>query len=81
MPDMPPFFTLRMIALTLPEKPSTLDANVVCIETMQGKLMTSLPYRGKYADVSKVPEGFYQLRSINKRGITHRLGFFMIKRR
>ena len=67
--------------LTLPEKPSTLDANVVCIETMQGKLMTSLPYRGKYADVSKVPEGFYQLRSINKRGITHRLGFFMIKRR
>ena len=67
--------------LTLPEKPSTLDAGAVCIETMQGKLVTSLPYVGKFADVSKVPEGFYQLRSVNKKGVTHRLGFFMIKRR
>ena len=67
--------------LTLPEKPSTLDAGAVCIETMQGKLVTSLPYVGKFADVSKVPEGFYQLRSVNKKGVTHRLGFFMVKRR
>ena len=67
--------------LTLPENPSTLDAGAVCIETMQGKLVTSLPYVGKFADVSKVPEGFYQLRSVNKKGVTHRLGFFMIKRR
>ena len=67
-----------------------MDARMVCIETVQGKLVTTLPYKGKEirkgneifleADISKIPDGFYQLRSLNRRGITHRLGFFMIKR-
>ena len=51
------------------------------IETMQGQLIATRPYIGQYLDVSQMPEGFYQLRSLNRKGITHRLGFFMIKRR
>ena len=76
--------------LLMPERPATMDARMVCIETVQGKLVTTLPYKGKEirkgnekfleADISKIPDGFYQLRSLNRRGITHRLGFFMIKR-
>ena len=67
--------------LELPQKPSTLDAKVVAIETMQGQLIATRPYIGSHLDVSQMPEGFYQLRSLNRKGITHRLGFFMIKRR
>ena len=54
---------------------------MVAIETMQGRLIATRPYIGQYLDVSQMPEGFYQLRSLNRKGITHRLGFFMIKRR
>lgn len=66
--------------VSLPDKGSVLDADMVAIETLQGKLVTMLPYRGKVADVSQVKEGFYVMRSVNKKGKTHRLGFFQIKR-
>ncbi|MBQ6210881.1 MAG: family 10 glycosylhydrolase [Prevotella sp.] len=66
--------------VSLPDKGSVLDADMVAIETLQGKLIAMRPYRGKTADVSQVREGFYVLRSVNKKGKTHRLGFFQIKR-
>ena len=66
--------------LTLPEKPQTLDANTLAIETLQGTLVATRPWRGNKTDVSTLPEGFYQLRSLGRKGITHRLGFFQIKR-
>ncbi|MBQ5981125.1 MAG: family 10 glycosylhydrolase [Prevotella sp.] len=66
--------------LDLPEKGSVLDADMVSIETLQGKMIALKPYRGKTANVSDVKEGFYVLKSLNKKGKTHRLGFFMIKR-
>lgn len=66
--------------VSLPDKGSVLDADMVAIETLQGKLITMLPYRGKTANVSHVKEGFYVMRSVNKKGKTHRLGFFQIKR-
>lgn len=66
--------------LELPEKPATLDANMVCIATMQGKPIATRPYRGRRTDISQLPAGFYQLRSLGRKGTSHRLGFFMIKR-
>ena len=66
--------------LQLPEKPVTLDANTLAIETLQGTLVATRPWRGNQTDVSTLPEGFYQLRSLGRKGITHRLGFFQIKR-
>lgn len=66
--------------LELPEKGQTLDATFVVIETLQGIMITTRVYQGKYTDVSKLPEGMYVLRSINRKGHTHRLGSFMIKR-
>lgn len=66
--------------LELPFKESVLDADMVVIETLQGKMIALKPYQGKSANVSDVKEGFYVLKSLNKKGKTHRLGFFMIKR-
>ncbi len=57
----------------------TDDARQIQVLTLQGSIVK------RYAphsiiDISMLPEGIYQLRSINKKRITHRIGFFVIKR-
>lgn len=66
--------------VNLPEKPSTLDADFLLIETLQGKTVTSIPFKGTRANISRLPEGVYQWRSLGKKGRHHRLGFFSVKR-
>lgn len=67
--------------LRLPPKPSTLDASLVLITTLQGSTVASRPYRDGRTDVSAVPEGCYVVRSIGRKGVTHRLGWFTIRRK
>lgn len=67
--------------LRLPPKPSTLDASLVLITTLQGTPIASRPYRDGRVDVGSVPEGCYTVRSIGRKGVTHRLGWFIIKRK
>lgn len=67
--------------LSLPEKGSVLDASFVTIETLQGHIVATRPYKGTTADVSSLPEGMYVLRSLGRKGVTHRLGYFVIRRR
>lgn len=67
--------------LSLPEKGSVLDASFVTIETLQGHIVATRPYKGTTADVSRLPEGMYVLRSLGRKGVTHRLGYFVIRRR
>lgn len=66
--------------LALPDKGNTLDAEFVAIETPQGGLLCTRPYDGHKADISSLPEGVYVLKSLNSKGITHRLGHFIIRR-
>lgn len=67
--------------LSLPEKGSVLDASFVTIETLQGHIVATRPYNGTVTDVSRLPEGMYVLRSLGRKGVTHRLGYFVIRRR
>ena len=67
--------------VTFPDKDSSLDADVITIENMQGRIVASRSYKGKSADVSKLADGMYVMRSVNRKGISHRLGYFMIKRK
>lgn len=79
--------TSHMIARTdgrpiaLPVKPSTLDARFIVIETLQGQQIAVRHYDGRLLDVSALPDGIYQLRSLGKKGRNHRLGFFSIRRK
>ena len=66
--------------LTLPSKRNVLDADVVAIETLQGGIVCTRPYTGKHIDITSVPEGVYILKSINSKGVAHRIGQFIIKR-
>ena len=77
----PPRIPLADKSVVLPVKPSTLDADHVLIETIEGQPVASRPYDGSPIDVSSLPEGVYQWRTLGKKGRTHRLGFFTIKRK
>ncbi len=66
--------------LRLPEKSNVLDASFITIETLQGHIMATRPYKGSTTDVSRLPEGMYVLRSLGRKGVSHRLGHFIIRR-
>lgn len=66
--------------LTLPAKPSTLDADYATIETLQGTVVRVVSYNVSPIDVSRLEEGIYIVRSLGKKGRTHRLGHFEVRR-
>ena len=66
--------------LQLPPKENTLDADMLIVESLQGNTVSSLPYLSESVSVRTLPNGIYVLKSINKKGITHRLGWFKIDR-
>lgn len=67
----------RMI---LPPKGKTLDADYIIIESFEGAAISTKAYKGEYADINDIPDGMYYIRSLNKKGITHRMGYTVIKR-
>ncbi|MGI6242929.1 MAG: glycoside hydrolase family 10 protein [Prevotella sp.] len=67
--------------LKLPPKDHSLDAKLVVVGTLQGSIIGIYNYQGTAINISRLPEGFYVLKSLGKKSITHRLGFFKIKRK
>ena len=56
------------------------DANYIIIESITGTMVATRPWQGNKVSISRLPEGVYTVRSINKKHVTHRLGQFIIKR-
>ena len=69
------------------------NSDYFLIQTLQGTTVaTSKAYRGKnhrgntttasqrYINIAALPDGTYQLRSVNKKGVAHRIAFFIVKR-
>ncbi len=67
-------------SLKLPVKDKGLDADMLFVETLQGNHVLQQPFHGEVLDVSSLPEGMFVLRSVNSKGVTHRLGFFVVRR-
>ncbi len=65
----------------MPHAARTADAGFAIVETLQGTIVATMPYSTARLNIESLPEGIYTLRSLGKKGITHRLGFFMIKRK
>ena len=66
-------------SVSLPSKGSTLDADFIIIETMQGSGIAVRPYT-EQLDVTDIPDGMYQIRSLGKKGRTHKLTYLYLKR-
>ncbi len=79
-----PEYHAPTIALTdgrpvaLPADGSVLDAEFVIVETVMGQAVAILPYTPTL-NVSALPDGLYQLRSLGRKGRNHRIGFFAKK--
>lgn len=54
------------------------DTEFLLVESQLGCAIAVLPYLyGASASVKNLPDGMYVLRSLNKKGVSHRLGTFM----
>lgn len=68
--------------LLLPSHVANADATYLVVETLQGTAVALLPWGNgaKTANVVRLKNGIYLLRSLNKKGVSHRLGVFVVKR-
>lgn len=64
----------------MPPVPSNLDIEYILFESATGCNITVKKYQ-KTVDVANVPDGMYIMRSISKKGKSHRLGWLFIKRK
>ncbi len=58
----------------------TIDAEYLAFCTLQGSIIGTT-HNTPQVNISMLDNGIYELRSLNKKGIMHRLGFFLIKRK
>ncbi|MBQ9651775.1 MAG: family 10 glycosylhydrolase [Prevotella sp.] len=66
--------------MELPEKGPTMDASYIVFESLTGTSIATRPYLGKSADIRTIPNGIYTLRSLNKKGVRHKIGMVYIRR-
>lgn len=69
------------ITLIMPAMAKFADAEFAIIESLTGVMIASVPYRTDRIDISRLPDGMYCIKTVNRKGITHRLGCFMIRRK
>ena len=66
--------------LRLPKNGNILDADYITIETVQGNVVATRPCKNGSANIADIRNGIYIVRSLNKKGQTHRLGYFIVRR-
>ena len=66
----------------VPNKAHLADTEYLLVESLQGIAVATLPYNGsaETINISTLKKGMYQMRSLNRKGMSHRLGMFIIKR-
>lgn len=63
--------------LEVPAGARMADTGLLLIESLQGQTVASRSWRGSQISVADIAPGIYVLRSINRKGVTHRLGYFI----
>ena len=72
--------------VTVPSTVRLTDAKHLVVTTLQGSVVATipLPYNGNTpsatADISTLAEGMYALRTLEKKGVSHRIGMFLVKK-
>lgn len=68
-------------SVELPPRDKANDARFLVVETLTGIHVATRPYhQHTVLNVERLPNGVYVLRSVNKKGITHRLGWMEIRK-
>ena len=66
-------------SVQLPPLPEHFKATHIAVENMASTIVATYPLTGNSLDVSSLPRGFYTLRIVNARNVSHRLAFLMRK--
>jgi len=66
--------------LKMPLLADMIDAQYLIIENIQGIMVMTVPYTSGSVDISQLKDGMYSIRSLGRKGISHRLGLTVIKR-
>jgi hypothetical protein len=71
--------------LQLPDAAQLTNARYVTIESLPGNIISTLPIQRTKekpytVDIHKLKDGVYVVKTLEKKGLTHRLGMFTIKR-
>ena len=71
----------NILDLTKVSTPFNLNARdaVLAIETIQGKIVDTYAISA-HIDISNLPEGMYVVRTLHKKGVTHRICYLKVKR-
>lgn len=65
--------------LTIPEDKMLPEADHLAVLSMQGTIIATKSF-ARSVNISDIPNGVYELRTLNHKGVTHHIGFFLIKR-
>lgn len=74
-----PIITTDGRAVSVPDVHATDDVRYLIVETLQGQQIAVRPYARKL-DVSALSDGVYYLRTINRKGRSHRIATVAVKR-
>ena len=55
-----------------------LDAEFIVVESLEGNQLMTFPFKGQDISIAGINDGIYILRSLNRKGVSHRLGFILI---
>lgn len=72
-PGVPPAQPTHTAQATQLFRPDFKGERFLLIESLQGCLITTLPCHEGRADFASLPDGTYTVRSLNRKGISHRL--------
>ena len=64
--------------LLIPDR-NRFDARLVTVHDLQGRRVLSA-FNEPFILIDRLPEGMYELRSLSKKGVQHRLGHFIVRR-
>ena len=67
------------MTMRIPVNRNTTDADLIIIESLQGVIVATRQLNDS-VNISDIPCGFYVLKTLNEKGIAHRLGLFTVKR-
>lgn len=74
-----PLLVCRDGWLAVPQAVALSNAEYFAVETLQGSMVLTLPYRQHTSriDLCRLPDGMYALRTLDRKGNSHRVCLFM----
>lgn len=79
LPDKTEFLPCDGRWVKMPASSKLTDSRMIVVESLQGIIVATKSLHGDRLNVQGLADGVYQIKSVDRKGNTHRLGYFMKK--